>query len=271
METILLDQKVFTKETAMIPFALTDVLTETAGETNTNLLHFWQFEQTFILGMKDTRVDHLSAGIDVIKDNGYDPVIRNAGGLGVISDQGVLNISWIFPKEQISIDQAYEKMVTLIQKAIPELDIKAYEISHSYCPGKFDLSVEGKKIAGIAQRRVKEGTAVMMYLSVFGNQNKRSEIVQEFYQKSLAENYGKNGYPDVWPSSMTTLSEVLHRPLTIQETKRRFLQALKIDEPAQNALNWIEENEQANQFEKKMKSMQQRNKQLEEINHVRTL
>ncbi|MDN6639154.1 MAG: lipoate--protein ligase family protein [Tetragenococcus sp.] len=271
MRKILLDQKIFTSKTAMIPFALTDVLTETAGKTNKNLLHFWQFEKTFILGMKDTRVDDLSAGIHTIRKNGYEPVIRNAGGLGVISDEGVLNISWIFPKEQVSIDQSYEKMLSLIQKAFPELSIQAYEISHSYCPGKFDLSVNGRKIAGIAQRRVKEGIAVMMYLSVFGDQNQRGETVREFYQKSLTENYGKNGYPDVWPATMTTLSEVLDQDLTIQTVKNRFLQALNIDEPAQNALDWIKEKEQSTQFEKKMSNMKQRNKQLEELNNVSTL
>ncbi|AYW46957.1 lipoate--protein ligase [Tetragenococcus osmophilus] len=271
MKTKVFDQELFTKETAMTPFALTDVLTETAGKNQKKLLHFWQFEQAFILGMKDARVNDLSKGVKVIRENHYEPVIRNAGGLGVISDEGVLNISWIFPKEEISIDRSYQKMLALIQKAFPELTINAYEIPHSYCPGKFDLSVGGKKIAGIAQRRVKEGIAVMMYLSVFGDQQQRSEIVRAFYQESLGNDYGKNGYPEVWPSTMTTLSNVLDRPLTIQETKNRFLQALGIDETAQNALNWIKEKKQMNQFEKKIRNMQQRNKQLEELNHVSTL
>lgn len=271
MKIQLLDQEIFTKKNAMLPFALTDVLTETAGKTNSNLLHFWQFEQTFILGMKDTRVDHLEAGVKVLKENHYDLVIRNAGGLGVISDKGILNISWIFPKSNTSIDQGYEKMLTLIQNAFPELTIRAYEISHSYCPGKFDLSVDGKKIAGIAQRRVKEGIAVMMYLSVSGDQNKRGEIVQAFYQKSLTENYGKNGYPEVWPLTMTTLSDVLHKTISISETKRRFLQALNIDEVAQNALDWVKENKQETQIENKLVNMTKRNKQLEELNDVPSL
>lgn len=271
MKIKIFDQKIFTKNTAMIPFALTDVLTDIAGKNNTNLLHFWQFEQTFILGMKDARVDNLKKGIDTIKRYNYNPVIRNAGGLGVLSDKGVLNISWIFPKEEISIDQGYEKMVALIRQAFPELTINAYEISHSYCPGKFDLSVNGKKIAGIAQRRVKEGIAVMMYLSVFGNQNKRGEIVRQFYRDSLAENYGKKGYPDVWPSSMISLSDALGKQLTIQEIKKRFMQALQIDKTRQDALNWIKENGQMPQFEKKIVNMQQRNKQLEELDYVSTL
>lgn len=111
----------------------------------------------------------------------------------------------------------------------------------------------------------------MMYLSVSGNQNKRGEIVRQFYQNSLIENYGKKGYPDVWPASMVSLTDILHKQLTIQETKERFVQALNIDETAQNALDWIKENKQTAQFEKKLVNMQQRNKQLEELDNVSTL
>jgi lipoate-protein ligase A len=42
-------------------------------------------------------------------------------------------------------------------------------IEHSYCPGKFDLSIDGKKFAGISQRRVRGGIAVQIYLCVEGN------------------------------------------------------------------------------------------------------
>ncbi|MEL5940594.1 lipoate--protein ligase family protein, partial [Tetragenococcus halophilus] len=111
----------------------------------------------------------------------------------------------------------------------------------------------------------------MMYLSVSGDQNKRGEIVQAFYQKSLTENYGKNGYPEVWPLTMTTLSDVLHKTISISETKRRFLQALNIDEVAQNALDWVKENKQETQIENKLVHMTKRNKQLEELNDVHSL
>ena len=36
------------------------------------------------------------------------------------------------------------------------VDIDTKEIEHSYCPGRFDLSIDGKKFAGISQRRYVE-------------------------------------------------------------------------------------------------------------------
>lgn len=70
---------------------------------------------------------------------------------------------------------------------------------------------------------------------------------------------------------MTTLSDVLHQTISISETKRRFLQALNIDEAAQNALDWVKENKQETQIENKLVHMTKRNKQLEELNDVHSL
>src|SRR5699024_4377187 len=112
--TIILDQKIYQKND-FTPFALTDILTEYSKKNNQNFLHFWQYEQTVILGMKDTRMPYFHEGIQELRKAGYQPIVRNAGGLGIISDQGVLNISLIFPQneqEKISIDAAYEKMLT---------------------------------------------------------------------------------------------------------------------------------------------------------------
>ena len=53
--------------------------------------------------MKDTRTPFLADGIKVIQHAGFTPVIRNAGGLGIISDQGILNISLIFPQRGMRI------------------------------------------------------------------------------------------------------------------------------------------------------------------------
>ena len=180
-----------TTENRFLPFALTDVLSEYAGVHHQEFLHFWQLPDTMILALTTA---------------GFQPIIRNSGGLGVINDAGVLNVSWIFPKTlAATTDAAYQRMVDLMREAFPEKEIAAYEIPNSYCPGTFDLSMDGKKIAGTAQRRIKAGIAVMMYLSVNGDQHYRGEVVRTFYQRSLKEQFGTNGYPAVEPTSMTTL------------------------------------------------------------------
>jgi len=263
----LFDQAIFTENNAYLPFALTDVFTEHASMTAQEMIHFWQCDQTFILGMKDTRVTHLQQGLTQVLQHNYQPVVRNSGGLGVIADKGVLNVSLIFPREETTTtDSAYEQMMAVTQQAFPELTIDAYEIVDSYCPGTFDLSVNGKKIAGIAQRRVKNGVAVMMYLSVNGNQHQRGEVVRHFYQQSLEEKFGTDGYPAVDPACMTTIENVLGQPISIQQTKERFIQTLGIQPTATDPLQWVKEALHTELLQKKLTSMQQRNLQIKELN-----
>ncbi len=225
--TTVLDQKTYpTNDFA--PFALTDIVTEYSKKNNEIFLHFWQYDQTVILGMKDTRAPYLSDGIKELRKLGFTPVVRNSGGLGIISDHGILNISLIFPQSEetkISIDDAYNKMLVLTKMALPEADIKAFEIADSYCPGTYDLSIHGKKFAGIAQRRIKNGISVMMYLSVNGDQQARGMAMKKFYLASLREAFGTNGYPAVAPESMETLETLLATSFTIEEIKQRFTHA----------------------------------------------
>lgn len=226
---IRLDQHIYQKND-FSPFALTDILTEYSKEHQQIFLHFWQYDCTVILGMKDVRTPFLSDGIQTLEDAGYAPVIRNSGGLGIVSDEGILNISLIFPQsdtKKITIDDAYEQMLLLTKYAFPKAPIQAFEITHSYCPGTYDLSIHGKKFAGIAQRRIKNGISVMMYLSVNGNQEKRGQVMKRFYQSALKEDFGTNGYPAVDPATMATLEELLDQPLFVKEVKEAFAKAFE--------------------------------------------
>lgn len=259
-----------------MPFALTDVLTEYAGKEQQSFCHFWQLPDTLILGMKDTRIPYLKEALIEVKKAKFQPVIRNSGGLGVINDTGVLNVSLIFPKDlAAATDTAYELMQTLLQRAFPEQTIAAYEISDSYCPGTFDLSINGKKIAGTAQRRIKEGVAVMMYLSVNGNQQARGQLMRRFYQTGLKSAFGTNGYPAVNPESMTTLSDVFNRDFTIQEVVLRLRRALSQlhNEPLLpiDPEEWLASKTQSDQLAVRLSNMVQRNEPLKEVNDVNPL
>ena len=71
-------------------------------------------------------------------------------------------------------------------------EIEAREIVGSYCPGSYDLSILGKKFAGISQRRIRKGVAVQIYLCVNGSGSERAQLIGEFYknsQKIQKQNY----------------------------------------------------------------------------------
>lgn len=262
-EALLFDQGMLSENDLFNPFALTDVLTEFSGEQNQPIIHFWQLPQTLILGMKDSRVPYFDQALRAVQAKKYRLVLRNAGGLGVISDPGILNISLILPKDSLlkgSIDEGYQAMVDwLTATRFGELGLEVGEIADSYCPGKFDLSINGKKIAGIAQRRIKDGVAIMLYLSVTGDQTFRGEIVRTFYQSGLKDSFG-NDYPPVNPASMTTLNDQSPFEVSIPVVKTELLQAIDYrDQTAE-----LKQFYQLTEYQRRIEKMQQRNLLIQE-------
>ncbi|WP_208559597.1 lipoate--protein ligase family protein [Marinilactibacillus kalidii] len=218
-------------QTPASPFALTDAFIEYAVRLQQPVLHFWSTEPLVILGMMDTKLPFLTEALSIFIQSDYDYVVRNSGGLAVVSDPGVLNISLIFREgdRRLTINEGYERMHALIQETFKDYGktIDAIEIPDSYCPGDYDLSIDGRKIAGISQRRIKGGIAIMIYLSVTGNQKARGELIRSFYQKGLADIETKWHFPDVRPASMTTLEEAYGMPLTLVQVKQSLTMTLQ--------------------------------------------
>jgi octanoyl-[GcvH]:protein N-octanoyltransferase len=217
-------------QTAMSHFALTDALIQYAGFKKQPLLHFWRTKPLVILGMMDTKLPHFHNALSLFEKENVAYVVRNSGGLAVVSDPGVLNLSLIFPEEEqrLSINDAYKRMHSLIEVAFSSFkkSIDAIEIPDSYCPGDYDLSIDGKKFAGISQRRIKGGIAIMIYLSVNGDQTQRAQMIRSFYEQGLQGKETKWHFPNVRPEVMTTLEEAFDEPLSVNEVKQRIQAAL---------------------------------------------
>lgn len=216
----------------MQSFAFDDTFSESVGkDLSPNVVRTWIHQHVVILGIHDARLPYLRDGISYLTDEqGYNAIVRNSGGLGVVLDQGVLNISLIFKgKTEITIDEAFSVMYLLICKMFEDdnVDIDTYEIEHSYCPGKFDLSIDGKKFAGISQRRVRGGVAVQIYLCVEGSGAERAQLMHDFYERALKGEITKFRYPDIDPACMASLATLLNRDITVQDAMFKLLYAIK--------------------------------------------
>lgn len=216
----------------MQSFAFDDTFSESVGkDLSCNVVRTWIHQHTVILGIHDSRLPLLSEGIRYLTDEaGYNAIVRNSGGLGVVLDQGVINISLIFKGQtETTIDEAFTVMYLLICKMFEDEDVNidTHEIEHSYCPGKFDLSINGKKFAGISQRRVRGGIAVQIYLCVEGSGSDRALMMREFYYRALQGQTTKFHYPDIHPSCMASLETLLNREIKVHDVMFLLLYALK--------------------------------------------
>lgn len=253
--------------TALTSFAVDDVLSLFArsGEA-VPAIRLWVHPDTVVLGIPDSRLPYLEEGIRLLADRGYQTIVRNSGGLAVALDAGVLNMSLVLPDvKEISIHDCYEAMVSFIRYILRDLTngIEAYEIVGSYCPGDFDLSIGGRKFAGISQRRVRDGAAIQLYLDVEGKDRKRAELIRDFYDVAKKGEETRFDYPDVDPAVMASLSELLGVELSVDAMKERVLQGVR-DASDQIVTDDFSDDELV-QFEKRYAQMMKRNEKVAEM------
>lgn len=217
---------------ALQSFAMDDTLCASSGSGEAPATaRSWVHHRTIVLGTQDARTPHLEEGLKLLEEKGWRYIVRNSGGLAVVLDEGVLNISLVFSEADkgIDINSGYDAMHALVKEMFADFgqEIEAYEIVHSYCPGSYDLSINGRKFAGISQRRLRGGIAVQIYLCMNGSGAERAELVRHFYERAVQGEETKFSYPDIHPEDMASLSELFGVELTVQDGMLRFLSALK--------------------------------------------
>lgn len=218
-----IDESMAYERNPLESFAMDDTLCHLVGQgLSVPVVRTWVHHPYVVLGIQDHRMPYIQDGIEMLEKANYQAIVRNSGGLAVVLDKGILNISIVLSEAPgaISINRGYEVMLEFIRLLFPEAKekIEAYEIVGSYCPGSYDLSIGGKKFAGISQRRLRNGVAVQIYLCIEGRGSERAELIREMYKTGLKNVHTKFQYPDVQPEVMASLSELLNRTITVQET-----------------------------------------------------
>ncbi|WP_416147819.1 biotin/lipoate A/B protein ligase family protein [Salipaludibacillus sp. HK11] len=215
----------------MYSFAMDDTLCRRAAELeDTAIARSWVHDRTIVLGIQDSRLPFIQAGIDFLTEKGYQVIIRNSGGLAVVLDPGIYNLSLVFREEKgLTIDRGYDLMVAFTRSVLDELgeSIVDGEIKESYCPGRFDLSVNGQKFAGISQRRLRGGVAVQIYLAMNGSGSDRAHLIREFYNRAVNGAATKFHYPRIDPEKMASLEELSGHRFTSDELNHRILLRLQ--------------------------------------------
>ncbi|UOQ95021.1 lipoate--protein ligase family protein [Halobacillus shinanisalinarum] len=246
---------------ALQSFATDDALAISVGQgTSPTTARLWVHHHTVVLGIPDARLPFISEAVDYLKTQGYQVIVRNSGGLAVVLDEGVLNLSFIFPdSKEVNIHEGYEAMVVFIKHLFADLtkDIEAYEITQSYCPGTYDLSINGRKFAGISQRRVKQGSAVQIYLDVTGNGMERARLLKDFYQIGKREEVTRFVYPNIDPTVMASMNELLGTQLSVADVRDRIL--YQLSRLADKVVVQQLEDEEIDSFNKRFEQMIERN------------
>jgi octanoyl-[GcvH]:protein N-octanoyltransferase len=195
-----------------------------------------------VLGLRDRQLPYIRQAVQWLETEGYAVAVRNTGGAAVPIDYGVVNISLIAPKPYRSLNfrDDFETMIKLIRDSLVPWtsDIQVGEIQGGYCPGDYDLSINGLKFCGMAQRRQANGYVVQAFVNVEGIGLKRASVVQSFYELA------SNGDPSIYyPSIDVTQTASLHELTGLPSVEAfiesvKTLQAVKMPE-TQKAMNMM--------------------------------
>jgi len=123
------------------------------GDDSGPILRFWQTESPFVVLGRSNKVQ-LEVNIDACRENHVPIVRRTSGGGSVINGPGCLNYTLILPIEPdgplAKIDRTYLYVLERHKSVLQELVAGDVQIQ-----GISDLSVDGRKCSGNAQRRKK--------------------------------------------------------------------------------------------------------------------
>jgi octanoyl-[GcvH]:protein N-octanoyltransferase len=200
---------------ALLPFAVDELECRLVGKGALPFVHIWRHEKAFILGLRDRRLEHAAAAMEVLDQQGYAVAVRNSGGAAVPLDEGVLNISLILPNSSgtTKLNEDFAVMANYIQRTIRELtsatiEVTIGEIEGAYCPGAFDLAIAGRKFCGIAQRRQTGAYIVQAFIVIEGEGADRARLVGDFYHTAAGSN--DKGYPMILEHATASVQQSVH-------------------------------------------------------------
>ncbi|MFD0698868.1 biotin/lipoate A/B protein ligase family protein [Paenibacillus sp. GCM10027628] len=210
-------------------FALEELLCRSIGKGMPPILHIWRHPRAFVMGLRDSRLPLAAQAERWLRDQGYDTAVRNSGGAAVPLDPGVVNVSLLLPKAAGDMEHRkdFELMVGLIRDVMIKMTnrIDQGEVVGSFCPGEFDLSVDGRKFCGIAQRRQQHAISVQAFIIVEGAGEEKAASAREFYERA-AGSADPGDYPLVAPGSMASLAECLNMQLTAENFTANILEVM---------------------------------------------
>ncbi|MCF6093104.1 lipoate--protein ligase family protein [Microaerobacter geothermalis] len=252
-------------------FAVDDTLCTFVGKNlSSPVIHIWSHDNTVVLGIRDARLPRVYKGIKFLQDAGYETIVRNSGGAAVVLDKNVLNLSVILPvKDPFSnIKYGYVFMYQLIKEILEPLGkrIDAGEIKGSYCPGRYDLGINGIKFAGIAQRRRREGVAVQAFLLVSGSGIERAELIKKYYELAGESHLSENQMSNVLQidsHTMGSIADLTNQPVTVLDLKNRVNAILKKNSVHLTLDTGLKKDE-LDEYKKNLQLMYERNEILKE-------
>ncbi len=111
--------------------------------------------QCLVVTRREARMENFVRASQSLAAAGWPVVMRSSGGSCVPQGPGMLNLSIIHPRiKNWSLDNGYQLLCHLMGQLLRSygLKVETGEVPGSFCDGRYNLQVDGKKLVGTAQR-----------------------------------------------------------------------------------------------------------------------
>jgi lipoate-protein ligase A len=165
--------------------ALADELT---SRSSASKLVVWRCTAALLVTLSETRLLRFDETAAQMQAVGWPVVVRKSGGGTCPVGPGTVQIATIeVAPPDATMGIRYEALAKLLHSTLAwfRIDCRIAPVPGAYCPGRYDLSVEGRKIAGMAQRwfRNRQGVRCVIVsasLNVEESPDGLASVVNEF-------------------------------------------------------------------------------------------
>lgn len=134
---------------------------------------------------RDTTMQHYVSAADAMRERGFEPVERRAGGQLAVYDGSAIVIDLVAPhaEPRLQVHERFEQFSSVIVDALASIgvDARTGALPGEYCPGDYSVNGAGRiKLAGIAQRIGRRGFHIGAVLSVTRSDQARDAVATAY-------------------------------------------------------------------------------------------
>ncbi|MDD1780298.1 hypothetical protein LRP49_03700 [Enterovibrio sp. ZSDZ35] len=162
-------------------------------------LTIWRCSNSVVVPYSISQLDTFSYAQSCLTHKGWPVITRQTGGDVVPQSPGSINVALVFKldKSNVSIAKSYQALCEPIIHALEKLGVSATcsALSGSFCNGDYNITSNGQKLVGTAQRRKKvkgcNEIAVLVHAVILCTTNTYElwSIANEFYNKCNIQKY----------------------------------------------------------------------------------
>lgn len=171
-------------ETIEVDRCLVDRVRQHAASEAEPAIRVWQPRQQVAFGRRDAGAPGYNRARRVARDYGFVPVGRSVGGRAVAYAGTTVAFCRAEPVEdpREGLQERYDRTLEAVETALADVGVEPErgEPEGAFCPGSHSLSVDGRKVVGVAQR-VTTDAALVAGLAIPRDRWAIAEVLEAVY------------------------------------------------------------------------------------------